>query len=235
MNIACCKAYGALGIPEYRDRAIANMRFLRQHLKGENLYLFYHAYKDGQAKFPAFLDDYAYLIAAGIQLQEITGDGSYLIEAKQLMEFVQENFREEETGMFFFTHRQQQDLILRKKEIYDGAIPSGNAYMAFNLAYMGVIFNIPEWKEQAVRMAGALGRPVTPLSRLFWGVGNPVSGVYVYYSGDRYHRQAAGKRPEGAFGAFDPIPGLSVGKGGEYPVSFIARQACRGNSVNFPM
>ena len=161
MNIACCKAYGALGITEYRDRAIANMRFLRQHLKGENLYLFYHAYKDGQAKFPAFLDDYAYLIAAEIQLQEITGDSSYLVEAKQLMEFVQENFREEETGMFFFTHRQQQDLILRKKEIYDGAVPSGNAYMAFNLAYMGIIYNMPEWNEQAIRMAGALSRPVT--------------------------------------------------------------------------
>ena len=161
MNIACSKAYGALGTEEYRQKAVANMDFCRQRLKGEGLYNFYHSYKEGEAKYPGFLDDYAYLIAALIQLQEITGDTGYLMEAREILCFVIDHFSEEDTGFFFFTHRDQRDLILRKKEVYDGATPSGNSMMAFNLQYLSVIFNEPDWSERAHRMARALQKPVT--------------------------------------------------------------------------
>lgn len=161
MNIACCKAYGALGDSTYREWAVQNMEFIFQHLEGEGLYSFYHSYKAGQAKFPGFLDDYAGLAAALIQLQEVTGESEYLIKAKEIMEFALQNFSEEETGFFFFSHRDQQDLIVRKKEIYDGATPSGNSLMAFNLLYMSIIFNKMDWRERAVRMAASLSRPVT--------------------------------------------------------------------------
>jgi uncharacterized protein YyaL (SSP411 family) len=161
MNIACCKAYGALGEEKYRQWAVQNMDFIFQRLKGEGLYFFYHSYKAGKAKFPAFLDDYAGLTAALIQLQEITGDADYLLKAKEVMEFTLHNFSEDGTGFFFFSHRDQRDLIVRKKEIYDGATPSGNSLMAFNLAYMSIIFNESDWKERAVRMAASLNRPVT--------------------------------------------------------------------------
>ncbi|HZE83063.1 MAG TPA: thioredoxin domain-containing protein, partial [Puia sp.] len=161
MNIACSKAYTALGLEEYRDTAIRNMDFCWQHFRGDGLYYFYHSYKDGQARHPAFLDDYACLTAALIQLQEITGDTSYLLKAKELTEFVSDNFSDGATGFFFFTHQDQKDLILRKKEIYDGAVPSGNSIMAFNLAYMSIIFNIPEWGDRATRMATQVHRFVT--------------------------------------------------------------------------
>jgi uncharacterized protein YyaL (SSP411 family) len=162
MNSACSKAYGALGIEAYKDHAVRNMDFCRRRLKGEGgLYTYYHSYKAGQAKFPAFLDDYAYLITALLDLQEITGDTDYLIEAKELTRFVIDHFGEKETGFFFFTHEGQQDLILRKKEIYDGATPSGNAMMAFNLLYLSVIFDEPDWAEKAHRMTAALYRVVT--------------------------------------------------------------------------
>jgi uncharacterized protein YyaL (SSP411 family) len=71
------------------------------------------------------------------------------------------HFGEDETGFFFFTHDGQKDLILRKKEIYDGAIPSGNSVMAFNLLYLSIIFDEPDWGERAARMAVALSKPVT--------------------------------------------------------------------------
>jgi len=161
MTTACCKAYGALGNEKYREWAIANMEFCLQHLQGKDIYYFYHSYNAGKAKFPAFLDDYASLTGALLQLQEVTGNTEYLIKAKEVMEFVVENFSDGDTGMFFFTHRDQQDLILRKTEVYDGATPSGNSLMAFNLAYMGTIFNESSWTERAVRMATAVQRPVT--------------------------------------------------------------------------
>jgi uncharacterized protein YyaL (SSP411 family) len=161
MNIACSKACAALGTEEYRDMAIRNMDFCWKHFRGEGLYYFYHSYKDGRKRHPAFLDDYACLISALIQLQEITGDTSYLLKAKDLMTFVIDNFSDEETGFFFFTHQEQKDLILRKKEIYDGAVPSGNSIMAFNLAYMSIIFNEPDWGDRVARMASQVHRFVT--------------------------------------------------------------------------
>lgn len=160
MNLACSKAYAALGVPRYREMAIRNMAFLRQRLKGEGIYFYYHSYK-GEARYPAFLDDYANLVAALIGLQEITGDSSYLLEAREIVKTVIDHFSEPETGFFFYTHDRQQDLVLRKKEVYDGATPSGNSMMASNLLYLSVVFDERDWAERAFRMASALGRPVS--------------------------------------------------------------------------
>jgi uncharacterized protein YyaL (SSP411 family) len=150
MNCAYSSAFAATGKEEYRQKAISNMQFLMkafQHDEGLR-----HVYKNGTAKYPAFLDDYAYFIKALLQLQEITSDTNYLLKAKDLMEAAIDQFGEEETGYFFFTAAGQTDVVVRKKEIYDGATPSGNAVMAVNLQQLGIIFNKPEWLEQSTKM-----------------------------------------------------------------------------------
>src|ERR1700722_347677 len=73
------------------------------------------------------------------------------------------------------------------------------------------------------------------VSQLFWNLGNPVSGTYVYYSGDRDYRQAAGKCPEGVAKSTNSLPGFSVFVRGRYPFSPIARQACEGGSAFLPL
>ena len=161
MTTACCKAYAALGIKEYKERAVKNIDFLLEKLKGEGLYYFYHCYDaKGNAKIPAFLDDYAFLTAALIDLQEITGDTSYLLNAKEITKFVTSHFSEESSGFFFYTHQDQEDVIVRKKEVYDGALPSGNAIMAFNLLYLSVIFDEPAWKERSALMCSSLSQAI---------------------------------------------------------------------------
>ena len=160
MNIACSKAYAALGNEQYRQLAINNMQFLRTQLKGEGINFYYHSYK-GAARIPAFLDDYAFLISALLELQEITGDTGYLEEAREILLQVIAHFGDEDTGFFYFTHDGQTDLILRKKEVYDGATPSGNSMMALNLLYLSRIFDEPAWADRSHRMAAALERPVT--------------------------------------------------------------------------
>ena len=114
---------------------------------------FYHTWKNETAKYPAFLDDYAFLIQALIHLQEITADTKWLIKAKELTEFVIDNFSEEETGFFFYTNAGQKDVIVRKKEVYDGAVPSGNSVMAYNLYQLGILFDKKEWKERSLEDA----------------------------------------------------------------------------------
>jgi uncharacterized protein len=168
MITACCKAFAALGVEDYRILALKNIAFLEEKMRGEGANFFIHSYKnttenetkaatgtdqpetgDNRQKIPAFLDDYAFLIEAYIQLQEVTGEADFLIRAKTLARWVIENFSEEDTGYFFYTHAAQDDIIVRKRDIYDGATPSGNAVMALNLLYLGTVFDVKEWKQRA--------------------------------------------------------------------------------------
>jgi len=119
-----------------------------------------HVYKEGGARFPAFLDDYAFLIQALIHLQEITSDTGHLDKAKELTEYVLKYFIDEESGYFFFTPEGQDDIIIRKKEVYDGAVPSGNSVLAFNLNYLGIIYDEANWKQHSVKMLSGLQQAI---------------------------------------------------------------------------
>ena len=155
MNTALCKAYAATGNETYRTLAVDNMQMLLQKFDAGDDGLF-HTYKNGIAKYPAFLDDYAFLIQSLIQLQEITSETQWLSKAKDLLVLVKNNFEEKETGYFFFTAQAQKDVIVRKKEVYDGAVPSGNAVMLFNLICLSIVFDQPQWREQAVKNAASI-------------------------------------------------------------------------------
>lgn len=156
---ALCKAYAATGVERYKQLAISNYQFIIKAFVAKDGSL-YHTYKNGQAKIPAFLDDYAYFIQACIHLQEVSGESMYLTKAKDLAEYVIENFVEVDTGFFYYTNQHQADVIVRKKEVYDGAVPSGNAVMANNLLYLGVVFNKQNWREHAMDVAQNLGTAI---------------------------------------------------------------------------
>ena len=161
MNTAYSKAYSAFNDEKYKSMAVQNMAFLFNRMRKSGSDIFHHTYKKGEAKYPAFLDDYAFLIHALIHLQEITGENEYLLKARRLSENVVTQFGEKDTGMFYFTNSDQTDILIRKKEIYDSAIPSGNSVMAWNLYYLGVVFDVPEWKEVSVKACSSLYDVVT--------------------------------------------------------------------------
>lgn len=119
-----------------------------------------HTYKNGVARYPAFLDDYALLIQACINLQEITSEPGYLMMAKQFTEHVIGDFFDPGSGYFFYTGSAQKDLIVRKKEYFDGATPSGNGLMAENLFYLAGVFGNSVWEAIAQEMAAGLSSRV---------------------------------------------------------------------------
>ncbi|MBL0272514.1 MAG: thioredoxin domain-containing protein [Chitinophagaceae bacterium] len=160
MNSACSKAFGATGNEAWKQLAIQNMEFILQHFVTDKADAFYHTWKNGTAKYPAFLDDYAYLIQALLNLQEITGETKWLKKAKSITSYVIENFSEPETGYFFYTSIQQRDVIVRKKEVYDGAVPSGNSIMAYNLHHLSILFDKKEWEERSLAMIMGLGKAI---------------------------------------------------------------------------
>ena len=140
MNTALSKAFAATGNKNYLIRAQKNMAHLFACFKNSKGDGWLHTYKNGYAKTPAFLDDYAYLIEALIQLQTVSGDFHWLEKAGEITDYVNDHFMESNTGFYFYTHDAQTDIILRKKEVYDGATPSGNAVMASNLFHLGVVY-----------------------------------------------------------------------------------------------
>ncbi|MFZ9388963.1 MAG: thioredoxin domain-containing protein, partial [Chitinophagaceae bacterium] len=170
MNSATSKAFAATGKEEYRELAIANMDFLWRVFYSPTENSFLHTWKEEQARFPAFLDDLAFLAEALINLQEITADTRWLVRAREVTSVVQELYREEDSPFFFYTPRGQEDIIVRKKEVYDGALPSGNAVMAGNLHRLGILFDIPAWRKQATEMAASLGNAIVryPTSFGYW-------------------------------------------------------------------
>jgi uncharacterized protein len=160
-NIALTKAYAALGEPVYLERARENMGFLLSVFADRQRGGLFHTYKNRLARFPAFLDDYAYLIEALLALQEVSGDSRYIREAEKLAGYVLEHFPEEEGPFFYYTPRGQDDVIIRKKEVYDGAVPSGNAIMAWNLHRLGILVHRPEWRQRSADMLDATVQVVT--------------------------------------------------------------------------
>ncbi len=155
MITACCKAASATGNLKYSQLAQDCMLFLEEKC---GIGGWKHTYKNGVAKYPAFLDDCAYLIQAYINLQEVTGNSTWLYKAKALTEHVMQDFSDNEQLLFYFTPAGQENLIVRKKEVYDGATPSGNSVMAQNLHYLSIIFNNNNWLAMAQAMVASLAQ-----------------------------------------------------------------------------
>jgi uncharacterized protein YyaL (SSP411 family) len=95
-----------------------------------------------------------------MELAQVTGNNNYLDRAKAFCDTVVENFSDEESVLFFYTHKGQADILVRKKELYDGATPSGNAVMAYNLYRLSIFFDIREWRNRAEQMAQSLAEVV---------------------------------------------------------------------------
>jgi uncharacterized protein YyaL (SSP411 family) len=161
MNSAASQAFAATGIEAYRKLAVQNMNFLLDNFRDGDDGDFFHTWKNGEAKVPAFLDDLAFLVRAMLDLQEITGETKWLDEASRVASHVIGHFSEKGGPFFFYTKSGQQDVIVRKKEVYDGALPSGNAMMAGNLWHLAILLDQRDWSERAIEMASALSVAVT--------------------------------------------------------------------------
>lgn len=167
---AYCKASMALNDTAMKERAIRTMEFLEEKCKNEKDEWFHAASENPRQ--PAFLDDLSYIIDAYILLQELTGEANYLEKAKALTHFVITHFSDSDNCLFYFTPSLQEDILYRKKEIYDGATPSGNAVMAQNLLYLSTIFDVKDWEERSVKMLLAIGKNILmhPLSFGNWAL-----------------------------------------------------------------
>ena len=146
--ISLCNAHAALGDESFRMEAVTLYDFCTSKFSdGEKGLL--HTYKNGEAKISGNLEDYASIIGAALSLQEISGDPAYLEEATGWMEYVIDNFSAP-GGLFYFTRAGEPDILFRKTEIFDGAVPSANSLLTQHLLYLGVIWDKEEWRTRAL-------------------------------------------------------------------------------------
>jgi uncharacterized protein YyaL (SSP411 family) len=154
-NALMARAYAycsqAFADPEFLEMALKSASFLESHAIGEDLQMTRN-YKNGRSSIPAFLDDYAFTISAFIELYRSTFSENWLKKAEALADYTLEHFLDEQTGMFFYTHDQHSDLIVRKKEIADNVIPSSNSEMANNLFQLGIYLHRDDLLEASRRM-----------------------------------------------------------------------------------
>ena len=167
---AFCKAYAAIGDEAYKSAALAAIGWVENNFSSPEQEFLFHTNTNGVKKSFAFLDDYGALIQAYIQLQEITGDTTFLHKAKKWMEYVQTHFIDEEGVFFYFTAEYQTDVIVRQKDTYDGAQPSGNALICMSLLYLGHVFDNAKWLHQAEQMVLQMRKLVLqyPSSFSYW-------------------------------------------------------------------
>jgi uncharacterized protein YyaL (SSP411 family) len=114
-----------------------------------------HRYRDGVAEISGHLDDYAFFIWGLLELYETGFDLSYLESALSLNNDMLEHFQDKSAGGFFFTPDDAETLIFRSKEVYDGAIPSGNSVSMLNMVRLARLTGESRLEEMGWDLAKA--------------------------------------------------------------------------------
>ncbi|MDP4219235.1 MAG: thioredoxin domain-containing protein [Bacteroidota bacterium] len=147
---AMARAGDVVGESRYREAAVRAATFVWQKLYEETGGKLLHRWRDGEARFDATLDTYAYLIKGFLELFEASLDEVWLQHAIQLQQEQDTQLYDQSSGGYF-TSREAADIIIRTKNDYDGAEPSGNSVSVLNLLRLHSITANPELKEKAER------------------------------------------------------------------------------------
>jgi uncharacterized protein len=142
-----------LGDSNYTKSAVRAAGFILSHLKKGNRLL--KRYREGEASLPAHLDDYSFMIWGLLELYETTFDASYLSDALALNQTLIDHFWDNKNGSFYFTADDGEDILVRHRELYDGAVPSGNSVSALNNLRLARLTGNAELEQIAQKTAGA--------------------------------------------------------------------------------
>jgi len=127
----------ALGRNDLIESAGKAADFIREHMMVDGRLL--ASFKDGQARFPAYLDDHAFLLDALLELLQAAWSTTHLEFAVELADLLLDHFYDAEAGGFFFTADDHETLMHRPKPLADEAVPSGNGIAAFALQRLGFL------------------------------------------------------------------------------------------------
>ncbi|MBI3586998.1 MAG: DUF255 domain-containing protein [Ignavibacteriales bacterium] len=154
MISACARAYQVLGDKQYLQIAERAANFILDKLADRNSGQLLRRYRDGEARFEAHLEDYAFLIQALIDLYEASSDIEHLKTALTFTERQNQLFYDQEQGGFFDISGNDKTILIRTKEWYDGAEPTGNSIAILNLLRLSHMTNNQAYAEMATETLG---------------------------------------------------------------------------------
>ncbi len=148
-----------LGRADALQAAVSAAEFILANMRQPDGKL-YRSYKDGRARFNGYLEDYAALIRGLIALYEATFELRWLGEASRLTQLMFAQFHDPEHGGFFQTGVDHEQLVVRRKDLIDSAIPSGNALAAEALVRLGRLVGTEEYRQEAMRIVLTMKEPM---------------------------------------------------------------------------
>jgi uncharacterized protein len=150
------------GDPRYLESARRAARFLLSTMRDADGALL-RAFRAGKAHIPAFIDDYACLVVALVDLYETTFDPAWLEEAVRLADLMIEKFYDRESAGFFTTDGRDATVVLRKKDLFDNAQPSGNSAAVFGLLRLAALLDRDDYRDIAMRTIASLHAYMTQI------------------------------------------------------------------------
>lgn len=167
---ALLKCGKALNDAQYLKLAKDNLDFLQQAFFQNGKW--FRNYNGAQLTIDATLEDLAYLIRALFTAGEYLQEYNYIIDAKNLMLFVNEHFSDEDNKFYYFNNKEQKDIVIRKVETYDGAQPSVNATMAENNLLYSKWFEIAAAQDRVNALLQSIVSKATryPSSFGYWNL-----------------------------------------------------------------
>ncbi len=158
MIAAYAKAYESIGDERYLEAAINGISFIEDKMSQDNrLKLSYrecHAYGEGH------IDDYAFFVWALLEVYQSTFEVKYLKKAMDYQQKTMELFYDEDEGGYYLYSSQTEQLIIRPKEAYDGAIPSGNAVAAYNMLRLSKLTGDPRLEKVSQQQLDFMKREI---------------------------------------------------------------------------
>ncbi len=160
MAAALARAGAVLEEPAYISQAQSAVEFVLNRMQDSKGRLL-HRWREGHAEIPAFLDDHIFLTWALLELYDATLEPRFLKQAVTLQEQTDTLFWDSDRGGYFFSAPDNEKLLVRPKEIYDGAMPSGNSVAAHNLIRLGRLTGRTAFEDRAHALTTAFGQGVS--------------------------------------------------------------------------
>jgi uncharacterized protein len=144
-------AFKAFNDDRFLKPALGNARFIQSSMMEPDGHLF-HTWKKDKSRVNGFLEDYALVIQAFISLFEVTGSVEWLGAAKQLFNYSYTRFYDSDSGLFYFSERNADQVVTNHFQNEDNVIPAANSVMANNLHKLSLILGNPQYLVQAKKM-----------------------------------------------------------------------------------
>ena len=158
MLAAFAEAGQALRRPDYVEAAISNADFLHRTMRGDSGRLFRTWKAGSEAKYNAYLEDYAFLADGLLALYEATFEARWVDWARELAELMLTHFRDATNGGFFDTSDDHEQLIHRPKDLQDNAVPSGNAMAATVLTKLSLLTGNGDYWQVAEQSTATMSK-----------------------------------------------------------------------------